>query len=241
MPGGNPSRALNPLWIISLFLGLSEVTVGIAATQAVGWVQGTLAIFSVIFPACIAASFFWILWRKPFVLYAPRDYPLETSVSAFVEAMTVSANGRIRGLDPLVKSAMESALEKLVPDTLDPELVSVSVQQAILNAREKVEESLVYVDISDIKPNIKSVAIPVLDEMTAQEFMDELWLHLDPEIPPYTYGETWEIEDPNTGRPLIDADNKAFRRHLNSGGYTRRVREFNVKPGDKLIVRRRLR
>jgi hypothetical protein len=27
-------RALNPLWIISLFLGLAQVTVGIAATQA---------------------------------------------------------------------------------------------------------------------------------------------------------------------------------------------------------------
>ncbi|MEU9240174.1 hypothetical protein [Streptomyces sp. NPDC048385] len=52
---------LNPLWIISLFLGLSETTVGIAAALSNGWVQGALAVFAVTFPVLVSGAFFSIL------------------------------------------------------------------------------------------------------------------------------------------------------------------------------------
>jgi hypothetical protein len=76
--------------------------------------------------------------------------------------------------------------------------------------------------------------------MTAQEFMDELWLHLNPEIPPYTYGEKWLVEDPSTGMPIGDFDfeSEYVRRYLNSGGYAGKVRDWGLKPGDTLAVRR---
>ncbi|GII67227.1 hypothetical protein Skr01_73120 [Sphaerisporangium krabiense] len=85
---GPPSRQPNPLWIISLFLGTAEVTMGVAASRASGWAQGLFAVFSIAFPVGVAAAFFAILWKKPYVLYAPRDFGGRANVGEFVAAMS---------------------------------------------------------------------------------------------------------------------------------------------------------
>src|SRR3954451_22299629 len=89
---GAPSpRNLNPLWIISLFLGLSEVTSGVAATQVDGASRASFTLFAIIFPSGVAIAFFAILWRKPQVLYAPRDFPKHLDARAYVQAMQSAA------------------------------------------------------------------------------------------------------------------------------------------------------
>lgn len=87
LPPGQPPRVLNPLWIIALFLGLSETTVGIAAALSSGWVQGLLAVFAVAFPVLVSAVFFFILWQRPEVLYAPGDFPEHVSINTYVDGM----------------------------------------------------------------------------------------------------------------------------------------------------------
>jgi hypothetical protein len=78
---------MNPLWIISIFLGLTEAAAIAASIQSQGWIAGLYAIFSVLFAVAIATAFFWTLWRKPVVLYAPRDFSGHTSITTYVEAM----------------------------------------------------------------------------------------------------------------------------------------------------------
>src|SRR4051794_37702549 len=80
-------RVMNPLWIISLFLGLAEVVAGIVATQVTGWVQGLLALFVVLFPTGVAAAFFLVVWHRPLNLYAPKDFSGAVKPSDFAAAV----------------------------------------------------------------------------------------------------------------------------------------------------------
>jgi hypothetical protein len=60
-------KAITPLWIVALFVSLTETVLGIAVTQTTGGVQVALTVFVLVFPVLIAGSFFAILWHKPYV------------------------------------------------------------------------------------------------------------------------------------------------------------------------------
>ena len=83
---GTPRR-LTPLWVISLLVGLTEATLGVAVTQTTGAVQVALTIFVVVFPVLIAAGFFAVLWYKPYAFYAPSEYGKQVSVEQYVQAI----------------------------------------------------------------------------------------------------------------------------------------------------------
>src|SRR5262245_3199420 len=79
-----PPKVLNPLWIISLFVSLTEVTLGYATSRTAGGIQISLTCFVITFPVLIAACFFYVLWHRPQHLYAPGDFGSDRS---FLEAM----------------------------------------------------------------------------------------------------------------------------------------------------------
>lgn len=68
------SRRMTPLWIISIFVGLSETVLGMAATKITGDIQTQLVWFVMLFPLGCALAFFMILWARPWVFYAPSEY-----------------------------------------------------------------------------------------------------------------------------------------------------------------------
>jgi hypothetical protein len=72
--GSSSGKRMTPLWIISLFVGLSETVLGVAATQITGNLQVALVWFVMLFPLGCAAAFFAILWFRPWVFYAPSEY-----------------------------------------------------------------------------------------------------------------------------------------------------------------------
>jgi hypothetical protein len=85
--------ALTPLWVISLFLSLTEAVTGIAATQAKGGAQVALTAFVIAFPALVAFAFFAILWHRPFVFYPPAEFGPSVGVADYVNAMTNKVEG----------------------------------------------------------------------------------------------------------------------------------------------------
>jgi hypothetical protein len=229
---------MNPLWIISLFLGLSEVTVGIAATQSTGWIQGLLAVFSILFPVGVATIFFVILWSKPFVLYAPRDYPEKTNVTSFVEAMTISATGQSKTFDKLLGSAVENALKRQLPDDKNEQRIQAEVQKALRLAHEQIKESSIFIDVSELESTMPRLAIPVFDDRDVRLFMDELWVALRwSGIQPYTYGKDWVLEDSRDGRRLDRIDGRPARQYLDAKLDSATISDFGLNSGVVYVVR----
>jgi hypothetical protein len=77
---------MTPLWVISLFVFLTEVIAGIAATQTTGNLQAALVWFVIIFPFLVVSMFFSLLWFRPWTFYPPSEYA-NVDVQRYVEAL----------------------------------------------------------------------------------------------------------------------------------------------------------
>lgn len=109
--GGKAARSsMTPLWVISLFVSLSEIMTSLAVTRAEGGVQVALTVFVVVFPILVAAAFFTILWKKPYVFYPPTEFGASTNVSEYVQALAgLSPTQAAESQRQLAKSSSESS------------------------------------------------------------------------------------------------------------------------------------
>ncbi|SFP41915.1 hypothetical protein K8Z49_38260 [Actinomadura madurae] len=247
-------RVMNPLWIISLFLGLTEVTIGVVTTQATGWVQALLAVFAVLFPSGVAGAFFRILWQKPWVLYAPGDYEDEGIFKDLQQhgheyAATVSS-ATDRSLENL-EAAMRSAFEKVI----DPALVIAAapgagqsgirgtgdagrsvVDEAIETAREHFQQRVIEVDLSAIHSSLAGFPLifPVTDSTTVTDLLDNLYFAIAAYVRSFSYNKSWVLEDVRTGRTYTDIGAAWARRTLNETRDWRRLSEAGIEPGSRM-------
>ena len=83
---GSKGGRLTPLWIVSLFVTLTETVLGAAATRTGGGVQIALTIFVLGFPLLVAGAFFLILWHRSWVFYSPSEYG-NVDPSKYVEVL----------------------------------------------------------------------------------------------------------------------------------------------------------
>jgi len=64
----------NPLTVIAVFAGLAEVSATIALPQLSPNAQNVFVWFVMLFPTLLVGLFFFVLWQKHHVLYAPSDF-----------------------------------------------------------------------------------------------------------------------------------------------------------------------
>jgi len=86
-------RKMTPLWVISIFVSLTEVVLGVAASKTAGGIQVALIGFVMVFPLLIAGAFFACLWARPWVFYPPSEYG-RIDVQRYVDALKTKP-GRI--------------------------------------------------------------------------------------------------------------------------------------------------
>lgn len=94
IPVATKEGGLTPLWIISLFVGLTETVLGVAVIHVTGGIQIALTAFVIIFPSLTAIAFFVILWDRPWVFYSPKEYG-GTDLSQFVLTIAGARGGKI--------------------------------------------------------------------------------------------------------------------------------------------------
>ena len=80
------TRPITPLVVIGSFVLLTNAVATVALIQTQGAVQAALTAFVIVFPTIIVALFFATLWRRPQVLYSPKEYE-SISVMEYVQAM----------------------------------------------------------------------------------------------------------------------------------------------------------
>lgn len=203
-------KRVTPLWIIALFVSLTEAVLGVAVTVTDGGIQAALTGFVIGFPLLVAGAFFFILWNKPYVFYTPKDFGPEIPVTKFVAAM------KGRSLD---EHTLYSQITEVIQGTFKELFAEVeavvsktsnrAAEQQIghlLNraANETVERirkvGFLTIDSRPLLGNRGRVwQVPYQDYKTVSELLDDIWYSIRV-LPPYSFGEKWILRDPASGR-----------------------------------------
>ena len=133
-------RNLTPLWIIALFVSLSEVVLGIGAIKTSGSIQIALTCFVIGFPLIVACAFFAILWFKPFVLYSPKEYGKNVDIKQFVDAIQPKSIEDIGDIVEAITKDIQDKFQVEVPGLT--ELVH-NINSFILDLQTKAETDMV--------------------------------------------------------------------------------------------------
>lgn len=243
-------RAITPLWIIALFVSLTEVILGIATTQTTGGVQIALTVFVIFFPLLIAGGFFLILWNKPYVFYPPKEFGDQTDVQKYVEAMQQNrtAQDENKLYSDIQRTIQTTLLSKDIIASLTTTVsanasqkVKDEVEIILKNAAEKTLEKIKeksFLEV-DTRPLIKEFGailnMPYSEYPTIKDFLDVVFFHITIEVPPYTYGETWLLKDVESGKIYDDIGLKWAKR-FGIKADVRSLKEVGILPGMKLEV-----
>ncbi|BEP13995.1 hypothetical protein acdb102_23060 [Acidothermaceae bacterium B102] len=209
-----PSAA-SPLWIIALFIALSEATAGVASVTTNGVTQLIFAIFAVAFPSIVFLMFVRLLIKHTPKLYAPGQYTGTLTPQVFADGV----NGR-ETLSPDLSLLLGSATLNLVEaavsrrgakfeveindevgivDSVDatvrqPELTEDEERSRLLDVWLKtVNEGTIFVDLSDFKFNLMEL-VPMTDATTVRELIDRIGGIIGL-ADPMAYGAVWVFEN----------------------------------------------
>ena len=234
-------RGMTPLWVISLFVSLSEVVTGIAVTQATGGIQVALTAFVVVFPILVATAFFAILWARPWVFYSPTEFGTQTDVTQYVDAMRRRDETDAKMMD-VIQSALDDAftspqavakLEGLLKNgnNLSDQKIAAVLKDVGKTALSTVEKSVLTIDPTLIAGERAPVRqIPYNPMQPVGRFLDDIWFSLDGKIPSYRYDDLWIVRDVKSGFELRNAGRSWARKHGKNEDQ-RTVSEVGIKPG----------
>lgn len=232
---GKPPKVFSPLWVISLFLGVSEVAVTVATTQATGWIQSMLAIFAVAFPFLVSLAFFLTLWNNNKVLYAPGEFTSDTTVQDYVEAM----NRNNRRSVSIVEAALQSALTRL--ETQLEVLGATAHQRGEILASVSTAARAVMITVNVSVFNTERteppvVEVPVDESTTVTELLDAVYFAIWGKVEGFSYGKTWLLRDEFTGRRFDKIGTLYARRYLKTDRDYRQLSEVDIEPASPLAV-----
>lgn len=94
----------NPLTVIAMFAAIAEVSSAVALPMVKESVQGVYVWFLMLFPCLLVSLFFWTLWKKHTVLYAPSDYQSDDS---FLAGFTKVNNAQSLELSQVIQATSD--------------------------------------------------------------------------------------------------------------------------------------
>lgn len=216
----------SPLWIIALFIALSEATAGVAAIVTDGAARLIFACFAVAFPVAVFTAFVWLLVNHAPKLYAPGQYSSDITPEAYRQGITMTT------VASFGRAVAESVAPLLQQDHAEP---AAAMLEAVARRFEvAVAESSVTVSLDRLKPGADVLQIPVTERTTVGRLLDSIYNALAPVVKPHTYNQTWLLVDAD-GNEYTEMGTKwAERRNLPRD--SRRITEVGIVPGSSLTV-----
>ncbi len=212
----------SPLWVIALFIALSEATAGISAITTNGTTRLIFAYFAVVFPVLIFAAFIWLLIRYTDKLYAPKDWP--------IEAYQVAAK---RDEQQVLSKAIAMSIAPLLPKAVANR--EAAVEQVGRNFDVAVREQSVTVILDELKPGADELQIPVTERTRVDQFLNDIYFGLFPAVRAWTYGKSWTLED-SQGKVYSEMGTAWGDAHGLTRD-TRRITEVGILPGYRMKVK----
>ena len=168
-------KVSNPLTIIAIFSGLAESLATIALIQLPSAMQEIFIYFVMIFPTLIVILFFYILFFKNTVLYAPSDYndpnhyllvnDIKESVNLEIEEVFSKATGTGKPLTKNDISTIKKDLEEKISTSLNLNLLSnrerlIYTMKKSGKTNTEIAEQL-YISINTVKNHVKNINVKV--------------------------------------------------------------------------------
>jgi hypothetical protein len=213
-----PSKA-SPLWIIALFIALSEVTAGVASITTDGAARMLFAIFAVAFPVGVFVTFVWLLINHAPHLYPPGEY--SESITPEIYAAGISRHRRTEVR--VIAKAMAEVLG-------DP---AAGRQAELVDQFEQVVvSSSVEVEIDAVVPGGSPVLFAVDEDTRVRDLLDELYFSMSSRVKAFHYLKSWVLVTQD-GR-LLDEIGTAWARRHGQAADERRLADAGILPGTKL-------
>jgi len=233
-------KIITPLTIISLFISLTELTLGYALVQTTGGIQVAITVFVILFPVLIACTFFYILWHKNYVFYHPEEFR-GTSVENYVSAMSAQkVEVQQKVMDEI------SAIKRLVGEELSRDLQSkiVGEKSAKVNIPEEfdrafrsvLDKKYITLDLSDFKEIGRSEHKFVIDDYKCvNELLNSVYFMLKNDVLAYTYGKMWILKNQDNDQYFSEIGTQWAR---NQGKITddRGLQSVGIRPGMRIKV-----
>lgn len=222
----------NPLWVISLFLGLCQFVAGTVTALTAGAVQLIFSVFVVAYPVLVASAFFVILWKKPGVFYAPRDYSTGVSPADLAEAFSAD-----RRTEEVVRNVAGRSVAEIADSLLERRLISEKVHKEITRDGQRrvdraIAENAVHLDLADFDAGTADILIS--NDSTVNDLLNSIWFKfrdLGIKMPPRTYGTSWLLQDPDTGRLFRDIGGDWAKKTTGSRNDRRGLAKVGIGPG----------
>jgi hypothetical protein len=216
----------SPLWIIALFIALSEATAGAAAAITDGAARLIFACFAATFPVIVLFVFVWLLVKHAPKLYAPGQYSKEITPEIY-------RIGISRADSIFIGQAVAKTVVPLLGEGQgeDRDTAVARVAQRFADA---VDESSIVVNLGVLKPGAKNLHIPVSSDTGIQSVLNEIYFALSPAVEPVTYDRFWVlIDDDNneySGMGMSWADEQDLEAD------PRTILEVGILPGSRLTA-----
>jgi hypothetical protein len=182
-----PSMA-SPLWIVALFIALSEATAGFAAITTNGVARMIFTCFATGFPVLVFTAFIWLLVQHTPKLYSPGQYSKEITPEVFRTGIQISHAESIN-----LGRAVAAALAPLLWEGTDEDVLAAGARKIAQSFEEAVVESSVTIVLSYLKPGTRDLRIPVTEDTTVTDLLDGVYLALVPWASPDSYQQTWTL------------------------------------------------
>jgi len=237
-------RAITPLWIIALFVSLTETVLGTAVIQTTGGIQIALTVFVLFFPLLIAGAFFLILWNRPYVLYPPTEYGNQTDISSYVNAIRQNSdfdesnlymkiNETIRATlvsDEIIKN-LSKAITKHTPDSGNQitQILNTAADRTV-NLIKKA--GFLTIDNTPIMGSDGKVRQEPYEKYSCvSDLCDETYFTIKSKVNAKTYGVVWAFKDVGTGYIYKEMGMTWANRHQNKPSDIRSLKAVGIKAG----------
>ena len=238
-PPAPPSWA-SPLGIIALFLTVTEAVTGLAVTQAKGEIQLALTIYVIVLPLLVLFLFGAILWSRPYVLYPPSEYTGGATIKDFVDAMQAKYSSVLAR-----READESQIQAIVKDAVKSSVMteSLAVGNEPSKATEatrlgdlvmaRIDEQVLTIETAPLSGPAKVRKIPFDQNLTVQDFLDDVYFSIADRVKPFSYGTDWVLRDGRTGQ-VFRVIGRPWALVQGVASDNRKLAEVGIAPGMRL-------
>lgn len=232
------SQSPTPLWVISLFVSLTEIVVSYSLPESSGYVKIALTGFSIIYPILIAGGFFYVLWHRFYVFWPPSEFGNPVDFLRIIDALRTK-NINQKNIHDILKDVIDETLKKAKDNPVSKKLseddLSALIKDLNSAAYSAWENSVITV-LTNCLPAAKGepIILPYIADRPIHYVLDEIWFEICDFIPAYSYGTTWLIQDINSGK-FYDVG-RPWARQKGLQEDERSLKDLGIKPGAKLRV-----